>query len=419
MPQPVGGQPLRRTLLITTGSTPQVVTETLYALASGPSPWVPQRLLLATTGDGARLFREGRPGLPPLLGSSGRLAACAAALGLPPDFAPVEVLVPGGSVGEPFRDIRSEAEVLAFAELLMKHVAAITADPATELHVSLAGGRKTMSFLAGQVMSLLGRPQDRLSHVLVEPASLEAPDSGFWWPGDGSPGGVTGRVFLHDVAFLRTRAWFDAQELSAMLSGGFSQAVARANAALAASALVVDLDLGRIEVAGQHVRLEPAELAVVALAAIAAKRGTQVATVPHLTDPSFGEQTKCQALALGDDRRSATELWAWLRHAAALDAIYDGDEVVHFGRFDREIEREVEAIELRGEAGSRVLPRISKVQGRLKSKLPPAVAKRVLAKGHRRLGTGFDPASITIRAPAALMDHPLRPAEVEAALGAG
>jgi CRISPR-associated protein (TIGR02584 family) len=415
--EPLSGQPPQRVLLITTGSTPQVVTETLHALVSAPSPWIPERLLLATTGEGARLFRDGRAGFPPLLGSSGRLAACAAALGLPPDFAQIEVLVPGEAEGEPFRDIRNEAEVLGFAELLMRQVAAITACPDTELHVSLAGGRKTMSFLAGQVMSLLGRPQDRLSHVLVEPASLEAPDSGFWWPGDGSPASASGRVFLHDVAFLRTRAWFDAGSLSAMMSGGYAQAVARANAALGATTLVVDLGLGRIEVAGQHVRLEPAELAVVALAGIAAKRGTQVTTVPHLSDPAFGEPIKCQALALGEDRLAATALWAWLRHAAALDAIYEGDEVVHFGRFDEAIAREVEAIERKGEAGTRILPRISKAQGRLKSALPPSVAKRVLVKRHRRLGTAFDPAGITVRAPAALVGHPQWPGEVDVSEG--
>ena len=32
------------------------------------------------------------------------------------------------------------------------------------MHVSIAGGRKTRGFLAGYTLSLLGRPQDRLSH---------------------------------------------------------------------------------------------------------------------------------------------------------------------------------------------------------------------------------------------------------------
>ncbi len=36
------------------------------------------------------------------------------------------------------------------------------------LHVSIAGGRKTMSFYAGYALSLFGRIHDRLSHVLIE-----------------------------------------------------------------------------------------------------------------------------------------------------------------------------------------------------------------------------------------------------------
>jgi CRISPR-associated protein (TIGR02584 family) len=36
------------------------------------------------------------------------------------------------------------------------------------LHVSIAGGRKTMGFYAGYALSLYGRAQDRMSHVLVD-----------------------------------------------------------------------------------------------------------------------------------------------------------------------------------------------------------------------------------------------------------
>ncbi|MBF4102237.1 hypothetical protein INT80_01850 [Gallibacterium anatis] len=41
------------------------------------------------------------------------------------------------------------------------------------MHVSIAGGRKTMGFFAGYALSLYGRAQDSLSHVLVS-AEYEA-----------------------------------------------------------------------------------------------------------------------------------------------------------------------------------------------------------------------------------------------------
>jgi CRISPR-associated protein (TIGR02584 family) len=43
----------------------------------------------------------------------------------------------------------------------------LTADPDCAIHASIAGGRKTMGFYLGYALSLFGRPQDRLSHVLV------------------------------------------------------------------------------------------------------------------------------------------------------------------------------------------------------------------------------------------------------------
>ena len=43
----------------------------------------------------------------------------------------------------------------------------LTQDDGSALHVSIAGGRKTMGFYLGYALSLYGRAQDRLSHVLV------------------------------------------------------------------------------------------------------------------------------------------------------------------------------------------------------------------------------------------------------------
>jgi CRISPR-associated protein (TIGR02584 family) len=45
-------------------------------------------------------------------------------------------------------------------------VLAPTADPQASLHVSIAGERKTMGFYVGYALSLFGRTQGRLSHVL-------------------------------------------------------------------------------------------------------------------------------------------------------------------------------------------------------------------------------------------------------------
>ena len=59
---------------------------------------------------------------------------------------------------------------MAVADFITEQVRQITADPAASLHVSIAGGRKTMGFYAGYALSLFGRAQDQLSHVLVSPS---------------------------------------------------------------------------------------------------------------------------------------------------------------------------------------------------------------------------------------------------------
>jgi CRISPR-associated protein (TIGR02584 family) len=176
-------------LIITVGETPQVVTETVYGLLTQPDPWVPDRIIIATTGRGADGFRQGVPpsedgrfaGRPPLTGAEGRLVALYNELGKADQHVEPEIAVAHMADGRRIGDIRSDAEVNAFADMLLELVAEATADDTGQLHLSLAGGRKTMSFIAGQVMALHGRAQDVMSHVLVEPIKLESLAS-FWWP---------------------------------------------------------------------------------------------------------------------------------------------------------------------------------------------------------------------------------------------
>ena len=64
-------------------------------------------------------------------------------------------------------DIRSLDSNRAAAKFTTTRVQELSADPGCALHVSIAGGRKTMGFYLGYALSLYGRPRDRLSHELV------------------------------------------------------------------------------------------------------------------------------------------------------------------------------------------------------------------------------------------------------------
>ncbi|MGZ8955186.1 MAG: CRISPR-associated ring nuclease Csm6, partial [Methylovulum sp.] len=81
---------------------------------------------------------------------------------------------------EPMDDIRTLADNHAAADNISEWVRRFTAGEQTSLHVSIAGGRKTMGFYAGYALSLFGRQQDRLSHVLVSPPYESHPQ--FYYP---------------------------------------------------------------------------------------------------------------------------------------------------------------------------------------------------------------------------------------------
>jgi CRISPR-associated protein (TIGR02584 family) len=71
------------------------------------------------------------------------------------------------AAGAPLDDIRTPADNERAADFITEIVRQLTGDEHSELHVSIAGGRKTMGYYLGYALSLFGRAQDRLSHVLV------------------------------------------------------------------------------------------------------------------------------------------------------------------------------------------------------------------------------------------------------------
>lgn len=163
----------RRILLSTAGGTPQVITETLYAINKDGLPW-PDEIRIITTTTGAKKVRQG-------LLIDGHLDRLCKELGRDvPAFDEARILIIPDANGQQVDDARSLADHEALGDFIMTRVRDITADKNTVLHASLAGGRKTMTFYLGYAMSLFGRSQDTLSHVLVSERFENLPD--FWYP---------------------------------------------------------------------------------------------------------------------------------------------------------------------------------------------------------------------------------------------
>jgi CRISPR-associated protein (TIGR02584 family) len=165
-----------RILLAVTGLSPQVVTETLFALARQGPEHLPTQVHILTTADGADRVRllllSRKPGWFHRLRRDYGLPAIA--------FAEANLHLLTDRRGRPLNDIRTPEENALLADQVTALVRRFTSDPASQLHISLAGGRKTMGFYAGYALSLYGRERDRLSHVLVSPPFESHPQ--FFYP---------------------------------------------------------------------------------------------------------------------------------------------------------------------------------------------------------------------------------------------
>ena len=249
-------------LLAVTGLTPQVVTETLYALYR-QGQTMPTEIHILTTAEGYQRARL-------TLINDGWLAKFYRDYQLaPPDFTEQSIHVLPQADGSPLNDIRSQADNQAMADGITEWIRRLTASPDSSLHVSIAGGRKTMGFYAGYALSLYGRSQDKLSHVLVS-ADYEAHQQ-FYYPTPYSAVIYTNdanrkpldtqnaEVMLADIAFVRLRHGLD----NALLTGksSFSQSVATAQTALGPAHLRISIKQRELIAHGKTIKLIPADMA--------------------------------------------------------------------------------------------------------------------------------------------------------------
>jgi CRISPR-associated protein (TIGR02584 family) len=145
----------RRVLLAVTGLSPQIVTETLFALAVKRSPvWIPTEIHIITTRPGADNAR-----LTLLSDDPGWFHRLREDYGLPAIAFGIEnIQVITGPDGLALEDILEDVHNAAVGDFITEKVRAITSDAAASVHVSMAGGRKTMGFYVGYALSLFGRP---------------------------------------------------------------------------------------------------------------------------------------------------------------------------------------------------------------------------------------------------------------------
>jgi CRISPR-associated protein (TIGR02584 family) len=256
--------PPRRILLAVTGLSPQIVTETVYALATRQDKaWIPDEVHLISTTKGADNAR-----LKLLSNEPGWFHRLRADYALPAiEFPETHIHIIRRSDGSLLDDIRDDADNTLAADFICEKVRELTSSTHSELHASIAGGRKTMGFYLGYAMSLYGRPQDRLSHVLVSEPFETLPD--FFYPTPATRvindrNGLAldcrdARVWLGDIPFVRLRENLPQDLIEGRAS--YSQAVSEVQKALPPLQLVLHPQTRTLILGGEHLTLSPVHFA--------------------------------------------------------------------------------------------------------------------------------------------------------------
>ncbi len=272
-----------RTILVAgMGTSPAVLTETVWALAHQKKPVVPDEVVVITTAKGKADLKAA------LLSDEtsvwDRLKSA---------LRKEKVKVDGKLVftehlakvmlahGEEMDDLRAVEDNLQAADFMLGELRRYTETPDTTVLCSIAGGRKTMSALLFSCMTLLGREQDKVYHVLIPPEFECGMEPPFFFPQKGathellSRGKPSGKkvvstkigIELFEVPFVRMRGWY--QEKFKTIPPSYRTLVSRvqnmAPSATVHQELSIDVESGSVLVDGATVNLSNTCLAALIL----------------------------------------------------------------------------------------------------------------------------------------------------------
>ena len=259
---------MKNILLAITGRSPQVVTETLYALhIEGKA--LPEELYVITTASFKEKLVKG-------LFKQGHLAALYDEYKIPAlKFDESHIWLIENQQGQPVDHAKSIEGQTYMADFITRKVFELTQNDDLAIHASIAGGHKTMAFYLGYAMSLLGRPQDTLSHVFVNDEFEFVPDFFYptkasrWIEGKEDDQGnkaqidtSKAKITLAEIPFVRMRQSVDPQLINSMGAYSFSQSVAAINS-IHNDPLTLELSVkGKsLSIAGVDVKLTGKEFA--------------------------------------------------------------------------------------------------------------------------------------------------------------
>ena len=265
------------------GMTPAVLTETVWALAHQTAAVVPDEIVVITTSTGKRNLQDN------VMKSDVWAQMCEDLRKEKIDVAGKLILgttsfqVIPDAQGDEIDDLRTGEDNLRAADTMLKTLRQYTDSSDTIVLASIAGGRKTMSALLLSCMSLVGRPEDKVYHVLTAPEFDGPMEPPFFYPEKGvtykngkgkSCKGSDDVIELFEVPFVRMGGLYKEKYKKNMPSyRGLVNQIQ--------SSLVPDVEIdvwnGGVKVGDRSVRLGAAEFAT--LLVLALKRNSDQAEI--------------------------------------------------------------------------------------------------------------------------------------------
>ena len=257
----------RQILVAGMGTSPAVLTNAVWALAHQKKPIVPDEIVVLITKNGKTLLKKA-------LFNGGVWAdmlKCLAREGVNVEgklmFGETSIRSIPDAKGNEIDDLRTGEDNLRAADFMLAQLRQYTEDSGVELHVSIAGGRKTMSALLFSCMTLLGREDDKVYHVLLPSEFEGGTEPVFYFPkkGEKYKSRLTGKSYpgakvqseLFEVPFVRMRGWY--QDTFKAIPPGYRTLISRvqevAPPAIAYPEIEIDAWNGWVKVDGKPVKM--------------------------------------------------------------------------------------------------------------------------------------------------------------------
>lgn len=384
------GQEKRNILLCVAGMTPQIITETFYALHE-KGERIDEIRVITTLEGRNKVLRS-------LLNKkTGKFFEFCLDFGIDAHkikFDETTITLLDKPDGTTLKDIRTTEENALAGDKICKIVGELCKNENTRIHASAAGGRKTMSIYLTAAMQLFGREQDALSHVLVN-EDFEGHPEFFYPPKTPKMIQITDRItnevlreistseaqiYLAEVPFIRLRGIgakaFDEHAKT------YRQVVDRAqkNLKIAESINELRFDLKRfmLKIADRQIKLTLREMFVYSLFAYFKKENLGDEGFVGLKDIERGHlDAVCRKFFAARGRDFGFEDFTMLPKAEFLNRLdlHEAGKIIYrrkAQRFIKKFSRKPEKEEIRGsrdEAQKLMVKNLREILGKIEPKL--------------------------------------------------